>query len=209
MEMSDRLHLGFIEKTRKAFTFLNDLDFSEIEALPTLVRYRKDDVEVDVYHGRQSYEIRVGITAFGIQYSSSEIIRVSDIEVYKQFRYPMTSTAEYMITGLEEISSLMKRYGSVALSGDSNFFSKLKEHRILWSEEYALDVLAEQLRPKATEAFKHKDYATVVELFSRIRERLSPAEIKKLSIAEARSKDWNWVKSLLSYIRNLTNLTNL
>ena len=45
----DRAHLNFQSAVREKFAFLNDLGFSEIEALPTLVRYRKDDVEVDVY----------------------------------------------------------------------------------------------------------------------------------------------------------------
>ncbi len=189
MDISDRSHLGFKEKAREAFAFLNRLGFSEVEASPTLVRYRKDDVEVDVYHGRQSYEIGAGITACGTRYAISEIIRVVDIEIAKQFRYAATNTAEGVTTGLKELSFLMERYGSVALKGDLSFFSTLEKQRKLWSEEYALDVLTEQLRPKADEAFKRRDYSTATDLYSRIRKRLSPVEIKKLSIAEARSKN--------------------
>lgn len=188
MDVSDRSYLGFKEKARNAFAFLNELGFSEVEASLTLVRYRKDGVEVDVYHGRQSYEIGAGVTAFGTRYAVSEIIRAGDMEIAKQFHYAMTNTAEGVATGLEELSSLMKRYGSAALRGDSDFFSTLEKQRTLWSEEYALDVLSEQLRPQADEAFRRKDYSTAAELYSRIRERLSPAEIKKLSIAEGRSK---------------------
>jgi hypothetical protein len=189
MDVSDRLHFGFMEKTRKAFTFLNDLGFSEVEASPTLVRYRKDGVEVEVYFYQETYEIGADITAFGIRYALAEIIRISDTETAKQYHDAMASTAEGMIISLEELSSLMKRYGSVALSGDSNFFSTIDEKRKLWAEEYALDVLAGQLRPQAAEAFKRQDYSTAAKLYSRIRECLSPAEIKKLSTAEARSKD--------------------
>jgi len=75
MNTSDRAYFNFAEEARKAFTFLGELGFSEIEALPTLVRYRKDDVEVDVYHGRQSYEIGAGVTAFGTRYSIEAIMR--------------------------------------------------------------------------------------------------------------------------------------
>ena len=84
---------------------------------------------------------------------------------------------------------LLKRYGRSALDGDLLFFSSLEGERKLWSEEYALDVLTEQLRPQADEAFRQKDYSKAVELYSRIRERLSPVELKKLSIAEERSRD--------------------
>ncbi len=69
MATPDRSHLNFERQVREAFAFLSDLGFSETEALPTLVRYRHDDVEVDVYYGRQSYEIGAGVTGFGIRYA--------------------------------------------------------------------------------------------------------------------------------------------
>lgn len=189
MNSSDRTHLNFAEEARKAFAFLGDIGFSEIEALPTLVRYRKGSVEVDVYHGRQSYEIGAGVTAFGTRYTISEIIRANDPEAEKQFRYPATTTPEGVVAGLGELSALMKRYGRLVLDGNPKLFSTLESERRTWSEEYALDVLADQLRPQANEAFRKRDYAQAAELYSRIRERLSPAELKKLSIAEERSKD--------------------
>ncbi len=82
----------------------------------------------------------------------------------------------------------MKRYGTAALRGDPQFFSTLKEQRKLWSEEYALDVLADQLRPQADEAFRRGNYSTAADLYARIRSRLSPAEVKKLALAEERRK---------------------
>ena len=189
MNSSDRTHLNFAEEARKAFAFLGDLGFSEIEALPTLVRYRKGSVEVDVYHGRQSYEIGVGVTAFGARYSMGAIIRHSDPDTGKRYRNYAATTPEGVIAGLEELSALMKRYGRIVLDGDPKLFSTLESERRTWSEGYALGVLADQLRPQADQAFRQKDYAKSAELYSRIRERLSPAEIKKLSIAEERSKD--------------------
>jgi hypothetical protein len=189
MNTSDRAHLNFAEEARKAFAFLGDLGFSEIEALPTLVRYRKGSVEVDVYHGRQSYEIGAGVTAFGARYAISEIIRHKEPEFAKRYHYAAATTPEGVIAGLEELSALMKRYGRPALDGDPKLFSTLESERRYWSEGYALDVLADQLRPQADEAFRQRNYAKAAELYSRIRERLSPAEVKKLSIAEERCKD--------------------
>lgn len=186
MSASDRAHLNFAEEARKAFAFLVDLGFSEIDSLPTRVRYRKGSVEVDVYHGRQSYEIGVGVTAFGTRYAISEIIRANDPETEMQFRYPATTTPDGVVAGLEELSALMMRYGRASLDGDPQFFLTLEGQRTRWSEEYALDVLADQLRPQADEAFRQRDYAKAAELYSRIRERLTPAEVKKLSIAKER-----------------------
>lgn len=186
MNKSNRADLNFAEKTRKAFAFLDELGFSEIEALPTLVRYRKGGVEVDVYHGRQSYEIGVGVTAFGTRYAISEIIRANDTETGKHFRYPATTTPKGVMDGLEELSLLMKCYGHLALNCDPQFFSTLENQRKLWTKEYALDVLASQLRPQADEAFRRRDYSKAAELYSRIRARLSHAEVKKLDVAEER-----------------------
>ena len=186
MIISNRSDLRFAEKTRSAFAFLIELGFKEIEALPTLVRYQKGGVEVDVYHGRQSYEIGAGVTAFGTRYAISEIIRATDPEVVKHFRYPAMTTPEGVSVGLEEISSLMKRYGRLVLEGDPQFISALEKQRKLWAKEFALDVLYDQLLPEADEAFRQKDYSKAFELYSRIRERLSPAGIKKLNIAEER-----------------------
>jgi len=78
MSMPDRCNLYFARKVKEAFLFLTDEGFMEVEALPTLVRYRKDYVEVDVYHGRQSYEIGGGVTLSGSRYAMSEIVRATD-----------------------------------------------------------------------------------------------------------------------------------
>jgi hypothetical protein len=186
MNTSERAYLNFAEAARKSFAFLGELGFSEIEALPTFVRYRKGDIEVDVYHGRQSYEIGAGVTAFGTRYAISEIIRHTDPDVAMRYHYPAATTPEGVVGGLEELSTLMKRYGRSALDGNPQLFSLLEGERKLWSEEYALDVLARQLRPQAAEAFRQRDYSKAADLYARIRERLSQAEIKKLSIAEER-----------------------
>lgn len=187
MDSVDRTYLYFIENARYAFAFLGEFGFSEVEASPTIVRYKKDDTEIDVYHGRQSYEIGLGITSFGTRYAISEIIRHTNSEAAKDYRYAAATTPEEVATGLKELSLLLKRYGRSALSGDPQLFSSLESERELWSKEYALDVLAEQLRPQADEAFRKKDYPKAAELYSRIRGRLSAVELKKLSIAEERS----------------------
>jgi len=186
MPEQDRAHLNFESAARERFGFLNDLGFSEIEAHPTLIRYRKDGVEVDVYHGRLSYEIGAGISYLGTRYAMAEIIRAVDPEAAKRYGGALTSTAEGVVAALEELSSLMKCYGVAALRGDPQFFSTLEEKHKIWVEDYWLDGLARQLRPQADEAFHRGDYSKAAELYARIRDRLSPAEIKKLALAEKR-----------------------
>jgi predicted P-loop ATPase len=183
MEMIDPLNLKFLRKTRELFVFLKKLGFYEVKSSTTLVCYKKGTIEVDIYHGRQSYEIGAGVTISGMRYSISEIIRVSVPERFKQFRYAMATTPESVTKALEEISSLMQRFGKAALTGDPEFIATLTTQREQWSKEYALEVLAEQLRPKASEAFQKKDYSTAAEIYTNIRESLSPTELKKLNYA--------------------------
>ena len=188
MDTVDRLHFNFEKKVGEVFAFLSNFGFSEVESLPTLVRYQNGDIEVDIYHGRQSYEIGAGVTISGTRYSIPEIIQASDPEVFKQFRYAMTTTPEGVANALEELSLLMKRYCNVALEGNQQFITVLEKQRKQWSENYALDVLTKQLRPKASEAFRQKDYSTAANLYSRISECLSTAELKKLNFAIKHSK---------------------
>ncbi|HEY2560159.1 MAG TPA: hypothetical protein VGI48_10665 [Caldimonas sp.] len=190
MDAPDRSPLHFAQKVRGAFSFLVDEGFTEIEARPTLVRYRNGDgdVEVDIYHGRQSYEVGGGVTIFGLRYAMSEIMRASDPDMAKEYRNAVATTPEGVAAGLKELSALMQRYGSAALLGDPRFFSVLEEGRRQWAQEFALDVLVGQLRPQAEEAFRRGDYSMAAELYGRIRERLSPAEAKKLALAEERCR---------------------
>jgi len=51
----------------------------------------------------------------------------------------------------------MQRYGTAALRGEPQFLSLLEKQRKQWAEEYALDVLASQLRPQAEDAFRQGD----------------------------------------------------
>lgn len=187
--VEDRTYLSFESAAREAFAFLNDLGFSEVESLPTLIRYGKIGVEVDVYHGRQSYEIGAGVSGFGARYALVEIVRATDPITAERYRNAVATTPERVTASLEELALLMKRYGIAALRGDQQFFSMLENQRKSWSEEYALDVLADQLRPQADDAFRRADYSMAAELYARIRSRLSPAEIKKLAIAEQRRSE--------------------
>jgi len=83
MVTQNRAVLNFELIARNDFAFLSELGFSEIESSPTLIRYHKGDVELDVYHGRQSYEIGAGVSYLGTRYSLVEIIRATDPETAK------------------------------------------------------------------------------------------------------------------------------
>lgn len=184
----ERTNLNFANLVKEKFAFLHDIGFVEVESLPTMVLYRKGDIEVDVYHGRRSYEIGFGVTREGVRYSLSEFMRVTDPEFEKQYRYPTATTQYVLAKGLTKTAEFVKRYSMQALQGDPAFFTILKSQRKSWGEKYAFDVMAGQLRPKAHEAFRLGKYREAAELYKRIESCLSPVEIKKLTIAEERSR---------------------
>lgn len=183
---NDRYQFHLAASVHGAFCFLEALGFSEVEALPTLVRYRNNGLEVDIYHGRRSYEVGAGITGHGVRYSISEIVVANDPIATHPHHPRVARTPDSIGPALEELCALMKLHGAKALSDDPSFFSMLQRHRDQWAKNLELDVLARQLRPKAEEAFRLGQYAAAANLYGRIRTRLTPAEAKKLAIAESR-----------------------
>lgn len=136
--------------------------------------------------GGQSYEISFGISHDGDRYSISEFIRAADPDAVKKYRNPIATTQDVLIKSLLNLEKLVKQYCKKALQGDKEIFEELYTQRKTWAKKYALEVLAGQLRPKAYEAFRLGRYQEAAELYERIRPLLSPAEIKKLTIAEKR-----------------------
>jgi hypothetical protein len=185
---AERKNLNFVNLVKNKFQFLVDLGFSEVESLPTMVLYRKCDVEVDVYHGRMSYEIGFGVKRNGVRYSLSELMRIPDPELSEKYRYPTATTQEVIAQGLTKTVELVKRYSMQALQDDSKFFLELESQRKSWAEKYAFQVTVGQLRPKAYEYFRLGKYREAAELYKRIESCLSPVEIKKLAFAEERTK---------------------
>jgi hypothetical protein len=183
----ERTRLNFADAVRKRFVFLGDHGFTEVESLPTIVRYRKGDLEIDVYHGRQSFEIGFGIARQGIRYSLSELIRAADPAAAEQYRNETARTPEGIAESLVHLQESVRRYGERALQGDPEYFSALESQRKSWAEGYALDVLEGQVRPKAEAAFRDGDYRRAADLYEKIRARLSAVELKKLALAKERA----------------------
>ena len=184
---NDRTRFDFANVVRQRFAFLADYGFHETESLPTIVRYRRGDLDLNVYHGRQSYEIGLQVGHADEQFSMSELVRAADPEAAERYRNAAATTPAALASGLERLAELVVRYGDRALRDDPGFFADLRRQRQFWAETYALDVLAAQTRPKAEAAFRDGRYREAAELYERIAARLSPAEKAKLAAARKRS----------------------
>ena len=176
----------FGDAVRERFAFLGRFGFSEIESLPTLVRYRKRDLEVSVYHGRSSFELGFELYRGGTCISLGELIGLTDTEAAGRYRNYAAITPDQILKGLTLLAGLVPKYAERALRGEADVFETLKQQRQAWGERYAQEVLACQLRPKANEAFRGGNYRLAVELYEQIRSQLSAVELKKVALAKRR-----------------------
>jgi hypothetical protein len=184
----ERTRLNFANAASEAFSFLSDRGFVLVESLPTLVRYRKGEIEARLYHGRRSFEVGLEIIRDGERYSISELIRAADRMEGEQYRNWVATTPQAIEEALARLKELVRRYGERALRGDPRLFDTLMKLRQEWMENYSLDVLASQLRPKADAAFRSGDYRQAAALYEKIQPRLSASELKKLALAKQRAK---------------------
>lgn len=179
----DRTMCDFAAIVRQHFAFLADYGFYETESMPTIVQYRRGDLDLNVYRGGQSYEIGMQVGHADERFSMSELIRATDPEAAERYRNSAATTPVALVSGVERLAELLGRYGDRALRDDPGFFDDLRRQRQSWAENYALDVLAEHTRPKAEAAFREGRYREAAELYERIAARLSPAEKAKLAAA--------------------------
>ena len=182
-----RAGLGFEDLVRQRFSFLAEYGFCEIESLATIVRYRKGDLELNVCHERLSYEVDLQIGHAEDLFYLEELIHACDPEAAKRYKKWMASTAATLAPGVERLAELVGRYGDRALRDDPDFFEDLRKNRKFRREEYALNVLASQTRPKAEAAFREGRYREAADLYESIAPQLSPAERGKLEAARKRS----------------------
>lgn len=178
--------MNFAHVVDECFGFLLTAGFERAEVVPTRVSYRRGDVEFRVYHGRKSFEIGVEFGRIGEKYSLPELLRMADPRLAESYRNPIATTPGDVLIGVGSVAGLVRQYGKRALEGDAEIFDELSRRRTAWSESYALDVLAEQIRPKAEAAFRDGRYKDAAELYERIYVRLSSLERRKLAAARER-----------------------
>ena len=183
----ERAKLGFREEAVQAFSFLQDMGFVEVSASPTLVEYERDDLEVNVYHGRQSYEVGFEIVRAGTRYSLSALIKLAAPAEGKAYRNTMATSATAVRNGINRLRELVRRYAMTALQGDPETFHALDHQRIEWGQALELETQVASLKPKADEAFRLGHYAQAAELYDQIRAGLSPVEVRKADLARERA----------------------
>ncbi len=132
-----REQFGFPEAVLASFRFLvEDFGFSVVAHETTYLRFESDDVFVNVYHGRASYEVgvevgelRKGDNTPERSFTLGEIVAMTDYEMGASFHFYQATTRELIDKFVFETAEIVKRYSRSALIGDKNFFEGLGKIR--------------------------------------------------------------------------------
>ena len=191
---ADRHSLGFAESVKNAFSFLaENFGFRERVAAATLVRYESDKMFLNVYHGRQSYELGVEVgclhDAEAYRYRLPEVLGAFLGGVRHQNAYYFQASDRGSVRRCAEAAaSLVEQHYGAVLEGDPLALKRLEAFTSGRNDEYTREVVQRPTRDSAERAWQGKDYSTVVELYGSIRSDLTPVERKRLEYAEKQAR---------------------
>lgn len=185
--VSDRSLLRFAEEVKEHFLFLEALGFRCVRSEVTFVRFESPRVSINLYHGRQSFEIGLeieSVPSLENAYSFSEILRLVDRKLGEHYRNYATHTPRGVAEGVGQLAELFQRCIAADILNDTQLFSRLKFQREVLSKNYALETQLEQARRKSEAAWRKKDYAAVIKALKPFSADLTVTEVGKLKFAE-------------------------
>lgn len=186
--LTKREKFKFPDEVRRRFSFLDSLGFSYIDGVATLVCFKSSEFFVNIYHGRQSYEIglEIGLESDENIYSISEISQLLGIEGSELYRNYVASTKEAVAEGVRQLAETFQECVDAGLleGSSKNIFARLEKQRSERAKNYALQTQLSQALKKAEQAWERKDFGKVVFYLEPFRDHLSPSNLKKLSYAE-------------------------
>ncbi|MCL4684857.1 hypothetical protein KJ059_08905 [Myxococcota bacterium] len=147
---------------------------------------------MNVYHGRQSYEIgvEVGLLAdgSGYKFGLSDVLAAVVGSSHCCRTYFQASNAEVMQKCAAEIAALIDEYYGPVLAGDRETWERIAAVAEERNTAYTREVVQQPIREAASEAWARGDYEKVRELYESIRQDLSTVEKKRLAYAEKHSR---------------------
>jgi hypothetical protein len=190
----DRFKLGFEAAVKTYFSFLiTQFGYEVVEASSTQIRYENGPLFVELFHGRGSYELGVNIGRkiahprdAEERFTLMDVIRAVDGKE-PPWHYAAT-TAESVSRFVPELARLTAQFAGPALEGDDAFFADLRASWELHSQTMRESWEAGRLREIADEAWRTRDFKTVIDAYERIEsdlptQHLRPSEVGKLRYA--------------------------
>jgi hypothetical protein len=182
--MMDRRALRFSDEVKISFHFLEILGFRCVREEPTFVSYESPPIRINVFHGRQSYEIDAEIeyaNAPNERYSYSEILRIVDPVRGDAYRNYTALTPEGVSKGVHQLAYDVRQcIDAGVLQDHRQLFSRLKLQRANLAGKLELESKLLQARRMSGSAWAKKDFKAVVQALSPYEPHLDPSELKKL-----------------------------
>ena len=187
---SQRLALGFRASVEREFEFLGEHGFTVRRREPTVLRFESDRLGIDVYHGRQSYEIGLSIgparPGSGDAYPMSILLDVVVPELARGYRNYAGLAPDAVRRGVSELAGLFRICVDRGILEEPDLLERLAERREQAARDYAAEVVLSQTRERVEAAWKARDYAEVVNLLSPVEHLVSEVERKRLRYARGK-----------------------
>ena len=186
--MESRICFQFAEKVEEHFSFLKSLGFECVSTEATLVRFESPRANINVYHGRRSFEIGLELEIAcedSNSFSFFEVYRLFDQEQAEQYRNYATRTTIGVAEGVRRLGQLFRKCVDEGLFDDDKVVLQLTKQRDHLRERYALETELLQTRRKAEKAWKEKDFVKLVEVLTPYYSHLTQVEKKKVKYAKS------------------------
>ena len=185
--MMDRAELGFASSAATAFGFLQrEFGFRLVESTPTRVRFETDRLFLNVYHGRQSYEIGVEVGVAGdptvYRYGLPDVLGALAEKDPTRQTYFQASSPDAIRSSLATIADLVARvYPPVFV--DRTALQRIDDYTRAENTAYTRQVVQQPVRDAADAAWRADDYATAARLYESISDGLTAVERRRLDYA--------------------------
>ncbi|WP_042955284.1 hypothetical protein [Pseudomonas sp. G5(2012)] len=184
------MKLPSITKAKDCFDKVADgFGLTCIESSEQLLKYQNEFVSLTVALDRlRSFELSITLGGNGAQYpqesfSLAEILRFRGRQESDFLDGLMVVDEEGLSNILPRVANLILIHAADFLSGNKESYSQIQEWRNMECKKFELDSSLKYAREIIEEAWKARDYETIVNVLSPIKGGLTEFEIKRLEYA--------------------------
>lgn len=173
--------LDFVDLVLSAFAFLPRLGFVVARREGTFVRFENDNVFVNVYHGRASYQVglELGRIRESDIYSLHELLSATAPADTEQARC-QTTDPQVLGRCLSSIAMTIQQRCDLLLKGDTDAFEKLDAAVAPGRRAVTLQAQFGAVIDRADKAWESKDFSKATALYERSQPALDETRMRRL-----------------------------